>query len=386
VDTKKCLKKYGIDNISMKIRDELKKEVANLFIELNTECSSDIFYVGFTLYKKQFSGWIIYYTFNVFKNQVGGITTDENTFSGFYLNKISVEPCITKSDLNYLPIFFKNLYWDSSMKKVAYIYTNFKEDDNLALQLTVITSTNTNRQGFPPAVAKCVENKIKSFLSKPPITCINHFVKRYRIYDDWKSNFRLLTDEVLLVVDLIRTKDRCREEYKIMDAIISYKLTSELKEIAGKANFKSLNHLGDGYLFIYRGERTSLQDDILYFINESNRVLKFILKHLSMFNETISSYRVRGIISQCNEVLEIDYLNSANLKLYFSCDLDSVFEDLAKLDIELSNKKDVLLSEYTYIWLAVEENLLSRSIIEKYQERLQIRPGKNYVLVLPESE
>lgn len=77
---------------------------------------------------------------------------------------------------------------------------------------------------------------------------------------------------------------------------------------------------------------------------------------------------MRGIISICPELFEIDYIHSADRKLYFSSDLDRIFIDLTEFK----------LKENTYLENSYGVFLIEKELFPNNKESDTYQTDKNY--------
>lgn len=261
-----CIQK-GFNSFS-KLKKHIKKNLIELYNSLNQADQTIPFYmVGFSIYKKINNYYETRYSINIYTNKQRKISISENDFSGFIFDKLSgtQELIITEKEnkeLGYLNEFFEDMYNDGN-EKCLFIKT--KELSKMYfVQILVITAQRACQAG---AVKNTIRETLEEFLSR------NENILRCIPYSDirvlLKKGINILREEYVMIIDLIRQKDRFKDKYKCMDALITSKMIFEIKKIAGELNFKSINNTGDGFIFVYRGEKENISNDIQLFLQRS---------------------------------------------------------------------------------------------------------------------
>jgi len=312
---------------------EIKKELKNIlqdtfkfFIEDYLE--NNAVYFGLSIYEKQYENQQIQSSYNdvlysasIYTNENNRYTISENDFSGFVFDEILEEETIGTKIHKYMNIFFKDIHSDLISNKNIYVIKPIKINDKYILQF-YLTFSKT----IPNAFKKAIVNKLNEIINnkKKVINCIfNSDIKMIFTKGIIKSN-----NEIILIIDLIRTEKRTEKKYVNMDSILTSKLIYELKDIAGRTNFKTINHTGDGFIFIYRGEKENISYDISLFIERVSKKMNDFQDFLIGLNNIANLYKVRAIISNCDTLYEMDYVNNVDKKLYFSSYLDMIFDDM----------------------------------------------------------
>ena len=320
---------------------EFKREVKNRLWELFNDLSNNyedriIYTIGLSIYEKREIEkdryYIVLYSINIYTNQYKKVLISENDFSGFVFDNITGINNIKKErkKFNYLSIFFKEIYRKEREEIEGDVIVYTINIGNYYIQISVVVDKIIKR------MEEDLKKALKNLLEDKLFLCIKEADLEIKL----KKGINLLKNEYILIIDLIRVDDRFDNKYKYMDALMTSKIIFEIKSIAGEANFKSISHTGDGFVFIYRGEEENILNDVKLFLNRTNDIFNEIRKYLENLNNVISAYRLRGIIEKCPLLFEIDYLNSTDKKLYFSSDLDNIFLNLLDLKDEEKLFKD----------------------------------------------
>jgi len=364
-------------NKFMVLKKELKDVLINNFRLIITDyIGNSATYFGISVYKKvEFKNYYdVLYSTSIYTNENGKYTINENDFSGFVFDKISEIDSSGNKSHKYLKIFFKDIHEVLTSKNDNLYYIKTKKiENNFIVQFYLTFSKNK--------ITKVLEEKIKGLLNnviidnKKTLDCIQYSDIKMIL----KKGITKLEDQVILIIDLVRLKERIQQKYVDMDSVLTSKLIYELKDIAGGLNFKTINHTGDGFVFIYRGEKENLSNDIKLLIERSYDKMKDFKDFLNDLNNVGSSYKVRAIISNCPTLYEMDYINSIDKKLYFSSYLDMIFEDM----FMLKDYEDKCML-YADIFFLIRNNILKNdnSIDEQDYITCNIEQNNNNLYII----
>ncbi len=305
------------------IKETIKKETLTLFNNLNENIRDKINYIGISIYKKETDLYEVYYSLSIYRNKHNSLSISENDFSGFTFNEITGFDCdqesIKQKDHSYLSLFFDDIVLTENESKYC---SSIIELGDYAIQIYMIFKS------YPSgAEINNINETISSYKDNVPFKCIPHSNIKLRL----KQGIKKLYNEYVLIVDLVRSSERMEPAHLNMDAVLTSNLIYKIKAKAGIANFKTINHTGDGFIFLYRGEKDNIENDIKLLIQELSNVMNDFHNFLEGLNDVARSYKLRAILSLCQTIFEIDYINSIDKKLYFSSELDQTFEKMFKI-------------------------------------------------------
>lgn len=351
------------------LKIELKNILKNNFRLIVKEyIENTAVYFGMSIYKKVKSKnyYDVLYSASIYADGNGKYMISENDFSGFVFDEISEIDSAGRKSHKYLKIFFKDIHNDLTFNNDNLYYIKPIKIGDFIIQFYLTFSKNNISNILNKNIINLLNNVVND--NKKIIDCIQYSDINMIL----KKGITKLEDQIILIIDLVRIKERTKQKYVNMDSVLTSKIIYELKDIAGGLNFKTINHTGDGFVFIYRGEKENLSNDIKLLIERTSEKMKNFKDFLNNLNNIGSSYKVRAIISNCSILYEIDYINSIDKKLYFSSYLDVIFEDMFMLkDYEeecmsdadifflirnniLTNNNDI--NEQDYIICNIEQN------------------------------
>ncbi len=312
--SKICIIYKDFDNI----KKCLKQEINKIFQETTKEVGGKIFYFSISIYKEINNEYEILYSYSVFKSTFDLIVTSENDFSGYVFSDIN-EGIGNKSHI-YLKAFFKSKI-NAKLNNSSFYISKIINFDNNKYKLQIYS---IYRENLSKPEKKYIEQEFESFKNNICVKCLNWYLKSNEIKLQYKNYINNLENKVVLLMDLIRNEKR--KQYKYLDVLLTSKMIFELKKIAGEANFATINHTGDGFLFIYRNETDLLKNDIIQFVFKVNKFLINFKNFQKDLINLVNVYKARLIITKCDNIFEFDYIDSMDKKLYFSSDLDNVFD------------------------------------------------------------
>jgi|GEM_PF-4163850 len=313
------------ENKFSKIKKELKKILNEAKIKIQKENINN-FYLGFSLYNKAEDHYNVFYSASIYANENNKYTVSENDFSGFVFNRVSDKKTKGIKKHQYLKFFFNDIKEELFEKECSYLIypttiENKESSETFLIQFYIIYP-KTVYPSLNQKIQEIIENTLKS--NENTFQCIAYSNPEII----FKKGISKLQNQIVLILDLVRTQNRLSDIYVNLDAVLTSKLIYELKDIAGGVNFKTINHTGDGFVFLYRGEFENIDNDIQLLIERIELSLNKLKDFLEGLENIASSYKVKAVVSKCKILFEMDYINSIDKKLYFSSYLDKIFEHI----------------------------------------------------------
>ncbi|WP_144020017.1 hypothetical protein [Persephonella hydrogeniphila] len=147
-----------------------------------------------------------------------------------------------------------------------------------------------------PAEIQNIQHQIKTYLDddiKEKLSCLPYMKIKQKIKDT-----KILRNVPIFIIDLKRSGDR---SYAInTDAVLTKKLIFDILKIAENHNFKSINHTGDGFIFMYTASFKNLSIDMNNFLDEIKIWFKSFKDYMQTLSKGVNNYKIRGD-SQFNE-------------------------------------------------------------------------------------
>lgn len=354
------------------IKKELKDNTLKAYDRFLNKIEKDYgnkngLYFGLSIYKRYNDAYNILYSLSSYSNKTihSQNTISENDFSGMMFNSITKDvDKITSSTKQhaYLKEFFDDIDMteEDIESKLLYYTKTYEINNYYFIQFYLVFSDDYHYDGIKNATESFIEKDLiqdqKDVFKKIPNSNIKLMLKK---------GIKELENEIILLVDLVRSEKRMEEQYKHMDIVLTSKLIYQIKKIAGEFNFKTINHTGDGFIFVYRSEKDNINYDTRLFISKIQKTMERFYGYFANLNSVAQVYKVRGILGQCDKLFEIDYINSVDRKLYFSSDLDNLFKKLFNIEDCESNCLKKGYSLFFYI-LDYAKIGLSDKDVEKF--------------------
>jgi len=307
---------------------EINKFLINSLKEIIKQ--EEIIIVGVSIYRKQYHKYINLHSLSLYYSDSNNLIISENDFAGFIFNDIHINDNYEKNKSHkYLKYFFKNINLnvekDQENKYISLTFKN-KKIQNYILQLYVVLKSDISKENYNNKLGYIKNNYFAKFQSVIDCICEYKLVKKI----NFKNNINIIKNKYILIIDLKRIRTFQSNVFQdiVMDALITYNFINEFKSIFSKYNFYVLNNTGDGFVFIYNNLEFNIKNDLKEALEE---IKKFFL-NIDIFNKELflkkTIYKLRLIIEKCDYLFQINYGDHFGLKLYFSLNLDKIFNDI----------------------------------------------------------
>ena len=310
--------------------------------------NSNLRYVGISIYSKKKrnikcrgkkntkDSYMIEYSNSLYVNKSGFLKSSSNDLTGYIFHYIQGNEKgeeISGKSFDYLKLFFQDI------EIVNDCYNTFfkaKICKNYYLQIIFVYKYKPNS-----ADEKWFSNILKNYKFK---NNLENLTKNIQLPET-----RILRNASIIIIDLIRNSKRKNYPNLIYaDASVTRKMIFDISKIITQYGFFITNHTGDGFMFICEQDisKKILLKHIEAILFELESYFIQSMNFFSSVNNFVLDYKIRLLVDKVKTIFEMNDIDSASKKLYFSPDLDKSFDKMRKTTKH--DKKHLLILDSFY--------------------------------------